>query len=190
MDDANSYLALFFEPIRPFLQDDAVSEILINGPNQIYIEQKGKLLATDARFVSEPALKAAAVNVAKNVGRLLNDENPRLDARLPDGSRVHAVIPPLARCGTVVAIRKFKKEKLTIGQLVEFGSITQPGAQLIDAIVKLHKNVIVSGATSSGKTSRTASASWSSKTPANCSSSSATRSASKRASRTRTARAK
>ncbi|MDD2461561.1 MAG: CpaF family protein [Kiritimatiellia bacterium] len=153
MDDANSYLALFFEPIRPFLQDDAVSEILINGPNQIYIEQKGKLLATDARFVSEPALKAAAVNVAKNVGRLLNDENPRLDARLPDGSRVHAVIPPLARCGTVVAIRKFKKEKLTIGQLVEFGSITQPGAQLIDAIVKLHKNVIVSGATSSGKTS-------------------------------------
>jgi len=153
MEDANSYLALFFEPIRPYLQDDAVSEILINGPNQIYIEQKGKLQATDARFVSEPALKAAAVNVAKNVGRLLNDENPRLDARLPDGSRVHAVIPPLARCGTVVAIRKFKKEKLTIGQLIEFGSITQPGAQLIDAIVKLHKNVIVSGATSSGKTS-------------------------------------
>ena len=153
MEDANSYLALFFEPIRQFLQDDAVSEILINGPNQVYIELKGKLIATEARFVSEPALKAAAVNVAKNVGRLLNDENPRLDARLPDGSRVHAVIPPLARCGTVVAIRKFKKEKLTISQLIEFGSITEAGAQLIDALVKLHKNVIVSGATSSGKTS-------------------------------------
>lgn len=153
MEDANSYLGLFFEPIRQYLLDDAVSEILINGPNQIYIELKGKLQPTEARFVSEPALKAAAVNVAKNVGRLLNDENPRLDARLPDGSRVHAVIPPLARCGTVVAIRKFKKEKLTVGQLVEFGSITQDGAQLIDAIVKLHKNVIVSGATSSGKTS-------------------------------------
>ena len=153
MEDANSYLALFFEPIRQFLQDDAVSEILINGPNQVYIELKGKLIATEARFVSEPALKAAAVNVAKNVGRLLNDENPRLDARLPDGSRVHAVIPPLARCGTVVAIRKFKKEKLTIAQLIEFGSITADGAQLIDTIVKLHKNVIVSGATSSGKTS-------------------------------------
>ena len=153
MEEANSYLVLFFEPIRAFLEDDAVSEIMINGPNQIFIERKGKLEATDAKFVSEPALKAAAVNVAKHVGRMLNEENPRLDARLPDGSRVHAVIPPLSRCGTVVAIRKFKKEKLTIGQLIQFGSITEAGAQLIDTIVKLHKNVIVSGATSSGKTS-------------------------------------
>ena len=153
MEEANSYLVLFFEPIRKFLEEDAVSEIMINGPNQVFIERKGKLELTDARFVSEPALKAAAVNVAKSVGRLLNEENPRLDARLPDGSRVHAVIPPLARCGTVVAIRKFKKEKLTMAQLVEFGSITAAGAQLVDAIVKLHKNVIVSGATSSGKTS-------------------------------------
>ena len=153
MEDTNSYLGLFFEPIRQYLQDDAVSEILINGPNQVFIELKGKLQPTEARFVSEPALKAAAVNVAKNVGRMLNEENPRLDARLPDGSRVHAVIPPLARCGTVVAIRKFKKEKLTIKQLIEFGSITEQGARLIDVIVKLHKNVIVSGATSSGKTS-------------------------------------
>lgn len=153
MEDANSYLVLFFEPIRAFLEDDAVSEIMINGPNQIFVERKGKLEATDAKFVSEPALKAAAVNVAKHVGRMLNEENPRLDARLPDGSRVHAVIPPLSRAGTVVAIRKFKKEKLTIGQLIEFGSITADGAQLIDTIVKLHKNVIVSGATSSGKTS-------------------------------------
>ena len=153
MDDTNSYLALFFEPIRQFLQDDTVSEILINGPNQVFIEMKGKLQATEARFVSEPALKAAVVNVAKNVGRMLNEDNPRLDARLPDGSRVHAVIPPLSRNGTVVAIRKFKKEKLTIQQLITFGSITELGAQLIDVIVKLHKNVIVSGATSSGKTS-------------------------------------
>ena len=153
MEEANSYLVLFFEPIRAFLEDDAVSEILINGPNQIFIERKGKLQATEAKFVSEPALKAAAVNVAKHVGRMLNEENPRLDARLPDGSRVHSVIPPLSRCGTVVAIRKFKKEKLTIAQLIQFGSITEAGAQLIDTIVKLHKNVIVSGATSSGKTS-------------------------------------
>jgi len=131
MEDANSYLILFFEPIRQFLEDDAVSEIMINGPNQIFVERKGKLEATDAKFVSEPALKAAAVNVAKHVGRMLNEENPRLDARLPDGSRVHAVIP----------------------QLIQFGSITEAGAQLIDTIVKLHKNVIVSGATSSGKTS-------------------------------------
>lgn len=153
MENANSYLALFFEPIAAYLRDDSVSEILINGPNQIYIERKGRLEKSEAHFVSEPALKAAAVNVAKNVGRLLNDANPRLDARLPDGSRVHAVIPPLARCGTVVAIRKFKKEQLTMDQLIAFNSITPAGAGLIDTIVKLHKNVIVSGATSSGKTS-------------------------------------
>ena len=93
MEEASSYLVLFFEPIRAFLEDDAVSEIMINGHDRIFIERQGRLEATEAKFVSEPALKAAAVNVAKHVGRLLNEENPRLDARLPDGSRVHAVIP-------------------------------------------------------------------------------------------------
>ncbi|MFA4943984.1 MAG: CpaF family protein [Lentisphaeria bacterium] len=153
MAESNSYLVLFFEPVRVYLEDDDVSEILINGPERIYIERKGKLELTPAKFVSEPALKAAATNVAKSVGRLLNDENPRLDARLPDGSRVHAVIPPLARCGTVIAIRKFKKEKLTIAKLLDFGSLSPAGAQLLDTIVKIHKNIMVSGATSSGKTS-------------------------------------
>ncbi len=148
-----SFLVLFFEPIRQYLEDDEISEIMINGPDQIYIEKKGKLQPTDARFVSEPALKAGAVNVAKSVGRSLNDTHPRLDARLPDGSRVHAVIPPLSRAGTVVAIRKFRKEKLTIAQLAEYGSVSLEGAHLIDVIVKIHKNIIVSGATSSGKTS-------------------------------------
>ena len=150
---ANDYLLLFFEPIAGFLQDDDVSEIMINGPEQIYVERAGKLEKTDVRFVSEPALKAAATNVAKSVGRLLDDNNPRLDARLPDGSRVHAVIPPLARAGTVVAIRKFRKERLTMEQLIGFGSISEEGAQLLDGIVKLRKTAIVSGATSSGKTS-------------------------------------
>jgi pilus assembly protein CpaF len=126
---------------------------MINGPDKIFIERKGKLVQSDQKFISEPALKAAAVNVAKSVGRLLNEENPRLDARLPDGSRVHAVIPPLARTGTVIAIRKFTKDRLTIDQLISFGSITENGAKLIDTCVKLHKNMIVSGATSSGKTS-------------------------------------
>ncbi len=152
-NSGSSYLVLFLEPVRAFLEDDNVSEILINGANQVYIERRGKLELTPARFVSEPALKAAAVNVAKSVGRLLNDDNPRLDARLPDGSRVHAVIPPLSRNGTVIAIRKFKKEKLTIAKLIELGSISADGARLIDTIVKLHRNVMVSGATSSGKTS-------------------------------------
>ncbi len=148
-----SYLVLFFEPIRGYLEDEEVSEILINGAEQIYVERQGKLELTPARFVSEPALKAAATNVAKSVGRLLNEENPRLDARLPDGSRVHAVIPPLSRCGTVIAIRKFKREKLSVAKLVEFGSLDAAGAQLLEAVVRLHQNVMVSGATSSGKTS-------------------------------------
>lgn len=153
VQESGSFLVLFFEPVRPFLEDGTVSEILINGANQIYIERAGRLEATQAKFVSESALRAAAANVARNVGRLLDDEHPRLDARLPDGSRVHAVIPPLSRNGTVVAIRKFSKEKLSMSQLVAFGSISDRGANLLDVIVKIRRNVIVSGATSSGKTS-------------------------------------
>lgn len=148
-----SFLVLFLAPIREFLEDDDVSEIMINGPSQIYIERKGKLVATDAKFLNEQALQAAIKNIARQVGRLFDSENPRLDARLPDGSRVHAVIPPLARHGSVVAIRKFRREKLKMDDLIRFGSVSDAGAKLIDLIVKLHKNVIVSGATSSGKTS-------------------------------------
>lgn len=152
MPDA-SFLVLFLEPVRAYLEDDTVSEIMINGPGQVYVERRGKLEETPAKFTSEPALKAAAVNIAKSVGRLLNDEYPRLDARLPDGSRVHAVIPPLSRCGTVIAIRKFSRDTLTIEKLLKFGSTSQEMITLIQTMVRLHKNLIVSGATSSGKTS-------------------------------------
>ena len=148
-----SYLYLFFGPVKEYLEDDDVSEIMINGPGQIFIERKGKLVSVPAKFASEQALQAAVMNVARSVGRFFDKDNPRLDARLPDGSRVHACIPPLARVGTIVAIRKFRREKLTIQQLVNFGSITQEGAQLLDCIVKIGRNLIVSGATSSGKTS-------------------------------------
>ena len=153
METSNSFLVLFLAPVRQFLEDDDVSEILINGPNQIYIEKHGKLEKTDAKFVSEPALKAAAANIAKSVQRLLNEDNPRLDARLPDGSRVHAVIPPLARCGTVIAIRKFKKDTLSIAKMLNYGSLSPEAEMILKAMVRLHKNVIVSGGTSSGKTS-------------------------------------
>ena len=153
MEQTNSFLILFLAPVRQFLEDDDVSEILINGPNQIYIERKGKLEKTDAKFVSEPSLRAAASNIAKSVQRMLNDDNPRLDARLPDGSRVHAVIPPLSRCRTVIAIRKFKKDTLTIDKLLSYGSLSPDAQKLMRAAVLLHKNVIVSGGTSSGKTS-------------------------------------
>jgi pilus assembly protein CpaF len=148
-----NYLYLFFAPVKDYLMDDDVSEVMINGPKQIFIERKGKLIATDAKFAGEQALQAAVMNVARTVGRFFDKDNPRLDARLPDGSRVHAVMPPIARAGTTIAIRKFRREKLTIEQLVKFGSISEEGARLLDVIVKLGRNIIVSGATSSGKTS-------------------------------------
>ena len=153
MENNNSFLVLFLAPVREYLEDDSVSEILINGSQQIYIERRGKLEEVAAKFVSESALKAAAANIAKSVGRMLDEMHPRLDARLPDGSRVHAVIPPLSRVGTVIAIRKFKKDTLTIDKMQEYGSLDDRTRKLIRALVLLHKNVIVSGATSSGKTS-------------------------------------
>jgi pilus assembly protein CpaF len=148
-----SYLYLFFGPVKEYLMDDDVSEIMINGPSQIYIERKGKVIQVPAKFANEQALQAAIMNVARSLGRFYDRDNPRLDARLPDGSRVHACIPPLARVGSIVAIRKFRKEKLTIDQLVSYGSLTKEGARLLDVIVKIGRNLIVSGATSSGKTS-------------------------------------
>lgn len=148
----NSFLVLFLSPVREYLEDDSVSEIMINGPTDVYVERRGRLERVEARFVSEQALRAAAANIAKSVGRLLDDENPRLDARLPDGSRVHAVIPPLSRIGTVIAIRKFSRETLTVEKLMGFGSLDEKTRRLVRALVLLHKNVIVSGATSTGKT--------------------------------------
>jgi len=153
VDKSADFLKLFFAPVAQYLDDPDVSEVMINGPDQTFIEKKGKLQITDAKFLNEKALQAAVKNVARSVGRIFNEAEPRPDARLPDGSRVHAVIPPMSRVGTTVAIRKFSKDKLTIDQLVKFGSMTREAATLLDTIVKLHKNVMISGATSSGKTS-------------------------------------
>ena len=148
-----SFLVLFLAPVKDYLADDKVSEILINGPHQIYIERDGQLQETNASFASESQLKAAAVNIAKSVDRQLDEMHPDLDARLPDGSRVHATIPPVSRCGTIISIRKFKKEMLTLEKLEAFGSVPHEGVLLLNSIVKLRKNTIVSGGTSSGKTS-------------------------------------
>lgn len=148
-----SYLTMFLEPVKPWLDDPAVSEIMINGPQNIYIEKGGKVIRTDAAFPSEPALLAAANNIAKSVGRILNDEYPRLDARLPDGSRVHVVIPPLSRCGTVVSIRKFRTDSLSPESLVQWKSISQEMLDYLKKLVQKRMNILVCGATSSGKTS-------------------------------------
>ncbi len=145
-------LKSFLAPIWPYIIDDSISEIMVNGPTEIYIESKGKLSQTDAKF-TEDQLKAAVINIAQYVGRRATEEEPYLDARLPDGSRVAVLLPPCSRKGISIAIRKFAKEKLTLDKLLGFGSISQEMITFLSAAVVLKKNIIVSGGTSSGKTS-------------------------------------
>src|SRR5690606_25775724 len=140
-------------PVVPYLDDDSVSEIMINGPNDIWIEVKDKLHKTDAIFDNEDDLMGGVKNIAQYVGKTLNELNPRMDARLPDGSRVHVVLPPCARNGVSVAIRRFGKFTLTIEDLIKFGSVSAEAAAFIDLCVKMERNIIVAGGTGSGKTS-------------------------------------
>ena len=144
-------LRAFLKPVVPYLDDPTVSEIMINGPTDIWIEKKGKLTKVDAQF-SEEGLLGAARNMAQFVGRVLNEERPRLDARLPDGSRIHVVLPPIGRKGTTISIRKFFKDKLTIDSLIQFKSMNKQMARLIDACIHTKLNMLVSGGTGSGKT--------------------------------------
>ena len=146
-------LLQFFAPIVPFLDDPAVSEVMINGPNQIYIERKGQLELTDAKFPSREALLAALRNLSQFVGKLVNEEHPILEGRLPDGSRVEALIPPVAPEGPHIAIRRFFKETLTVQRLVEFGSMPGIAAASLQAFVISKLNIIIAGGTGSGKTS-------------------------------------
>ncbi len=147
----NESLRAFLKPILSYLDDESVSEVMINGHEDIWIERRGRLFKTDARF-SEEGLLGAARNMAQYVGRTLSDERPRLDARLPDGSRIHIVLPPISRRGTSISIRKFFKDRLQPQHLVQFGSIVQPMIDLIEAAVRIKLNVLVSGGTGSGKT--------------------------------------
>lgn len=144
-------LRAFLHPVLGFLDDPSVSEVLINGPDEVWIEREGRLTRTSERF-TEDGLLAAARNMAQFVGRPLDELHPRLDARLPDGSRIHVVLPPLARCGTVVSIRKFYPGGLTIDDLIEQQSLTREAARLLEVLVLGKKNMIVSGGTGSGKT--------------------------------------
>jgi pilus assembly protein CpaF len=126
---------------------------MINGPDDIWIEVSGKLHKTDARFEVEDDLFSGAKNIAQYVGKTLNELNPRMDARLPDGSRVHVVLPPCARNGVTVSIRRFGKFSLTMEKLMNYGSITPEAANFINLCVQMERNLIVAGGTGSGKTS-------------------------------------
>ena len=145
-------IASFLAPISDLLGNEDVSEVMINGPQEIFVEQKGLVFKVPNTFPSEDALISAMRAIAQSVGRVFDDDNPRLDARLPDGSRIHAVLPPMSKNGTTVAIRKFSKEKLTITDLIKFGSLSKDAARFLDICIYLGKNLIVSGGTGSGKT--------------------------------------
>jgi pilus assembly protein CpaF len=144
-------LRSFLYPIVAYLDDPNISEIMINGPTDVWVEQGGRLYRTPAQF-TEQGLMAAARNLAQYVGRPLTEERPRLDARLPDGSRVHVVLPPIARRGTTIAIRKFSSAMLSMDHLVQYGSATAEAVRLLEAVVVCRKNTMVSGGTGSGKT--------------------------------------
>ncbi len=145
-------LKSFLSPVWDYIMDDAVTEIMINGPEEIYFEKKGRLHRSDVRYNNDQ-LKAAVLNIAQYVGRRVSEEEPYLDARLPDGSRVAVLLPPCSRKGISISIRKFAKEALNMEKLLSYGSLTPEMVMYLKAAVLLKKNIIVSGGTSSGKTS-------------------------------------
>ena len=139
-------------PLETLLKDDSVNDILVNGPNQIFVERNGKLTLSDVTFKNEKHLLRIIDKIVSAVGRRVDESNPYVDARLADGSRFNAMVPPVAVDGSLVSIRKFKKEKLAIDDLVNFGAFTEEMAAYLQAAVSTRLNVIVSGGTGSGKT--------------------------------------
>ncbi|MGR3501709.1 CpaF family protein [Pseudaestuariivita sp.] len=139
-------------PLETLLQDETVNDILVNGPKQIFVERSGKLQLTDVTFKDEKHLLRIIDKIVSAVGRRVDESNPYVDARLQDGSRFNAMVPPIAVDGSLVSIRKFKKDKLGIDDLVQFGAFTEEMAAYLQAAVATRLNVIVSGGTGSGKT--------------------------------------
>ena len=141
-----------FGPLEPLLADTSVNDILVNGPQQIFVERAGKLQLTDVTFKDEKHLLRIIDKIVSAVGRRVDESNPYVDARLKDGSRFNAMVPPIAVDGSLVSIRKFKKDKLGIDDLVSFGAFSEEMAAYLQAAVATRLNIIVSGGTGSGKT--------------------------------------
>ncbi len=141
-----------YGPIDRFLHDPGITEIMVNGPKAVYIERRGKIEQTDIEFVDEGHLRRTIEKIVGQVGRRIDEGSPMVDARLPDGSRVNAVVHPVSIGGPFLTIRKFSKEPYTIGDLIAFGTITPQVAHFLDACVRGRMNVVVSGGTGTGKT--------------------------------------
>lgn len=151
VDDISNEL-LGLGPLEPLLQDDSITEVMVNGPKQIFIEQKGKLRLTDVRFYDNAHLMNIIERILTPLGRRVDESSPLVDARLADGSRVNIIIPPLSLVGPTITIRKFSKKALSIDDLVSFGTLSKDMGTFLDACVKARLNILVSGGTGSGKT--------------------------------------
>lgn len=143
----------FLSPIQNLLNDEDVADILINGAQEIYYEKRGKLYLSDCSFPSDKLLQAAATNIAEYSNRSIGGMHHSVDARLPDGSRVHIIVPPSSRRGICISIRKFKKSSFNLDTLVTYKSLTSESAEFLRIAVALHKNTVISGGTGTGKTS-------------------------------------
>ena len=143
---------LGYGPIENLLKDDTITEVMVNGPKNVYIERKGRIYKTDARFENDAHVMRIIDRIISPLGRRCDETQPMVDARLPDGSRVNAIIPPISLTGPVITIRKFSKNPLTVEQLIEYGSISREVVEFIRACVLGRLNIIISGGTGSGKT--------------------------------------
>jgi pilus assembly protein CpaF len=143
---------LGYGPIEPLLRDDSVTEIMINAPDRVYIERSGKLEHTPVRFVDDSHVMRIIDKIVSQVGRRVDEASPMVDARLPDGSRVNAIIPPLALNGPTVTIRKFSRDPYTVNDLITFGTLSPRAAQFVAACVRGKLNILISGGTGTGKT--------------------------------------
>lgn len=143
---------LGFGPIQSLLDDEDVSEIMVNGPKKVFVEKKGKLTKTNVTFDDDDHVLRIIDRIILPLGRRVDADSPTVDARLPDGSRVNAVVRPVAIDGPSITIRKFRKDKLQVEDLISFGSLTRPMADFLQACVKARFNIIISGGTGSGKT--------------------------------------
>lgn len=143
---------LGYGPLEPLLRDPDLSEVMVNAYNSIYIERSGKLVKTDAAFGDEAHLRRTIDKIVSKIGRRVDETSPMVDARLPDGSRVNAIIPPLALDGSKLTIRKFSEDPYTVEDLINFGSLTRPSANLLEGCVRGRLNILVSGGTGAGKT--------------------------------------
>ncbi|WP_067438192.1 CpaF family protein [Nocardioides jensenii] len=143
---------LGYGPIEPLLRDPEVTEIMINGPESIFLEKHGRISISEAKFVDEAHLRRTIDKIVSRIGRRVDESSPMVDARLPDGSRVNAVIPPLAIDGSALTIRKFSADPLTAKDLISFGTLSQQACDFLSACVRGRLNIIVSGSTGAGKT--------------------------------------